>query len=118
MGIAVYLGLGTIGVSLLSAVVDIYGPGWRVPAAAAVVAIVLRDVTDVAVNLKMQSSFMYAASSHPIPAHPGLRASMRNRLAWATNGPWRPISSCRASNRSRKRSTVKPGTIHTTRRRK
>jgi hypothetical protein len=70
IGIAVYLGLGTIGVSLLSAVVDIYGPGWRVPAAAAVVAIVLRDVTDVAVNLKMQSSFVYGCELSPDPGSP------------------------------------------------
>ena len=48
----------------------------------------------------------------------GLTASIRNRLECATKGPSRSIRSCSSRRRSSKRSTLKPGTIHTTSRRK
>ena len=48
----------------------------------------------------------------------GLRASSRWRLLWATKGPSASIRSCRDRSRGRYSATVKPGTIHTTLRRK
>ncbi|NJA56028.1 ATP-binding protein [Streptomyces sp. NEAU-H3] len=50
-------------------------------------------------------------------AQTGLRASMRKRLLWARKPPSASISSCSSRRRSSYRSTVKPGTIHTTLRR-
>ncbi len=47
-----------------------------------------------------------------------LTASMRNRLALVSNPPARSIRQCSANSSSRYFSTVKPGTIHTTSRRK
>lgn len=48
----------------------------------------------------------------------GLRASIRKRVVWATKGPSLSIRSCSCSSRSRYWSTVKPGTIQITFRRK
>ena len=69
---AVYLGLGAIAVSLLSAIVDIYGQSWRMVAAVATLAIVLRDAGDVIVHLGLQRKFAYrhASSLDPASARP------------------------------------------------
>lgn len=48
----------------------------------------------------------------------GLRASMRNRAVWAMNGPSLWIWSCSCRSRFRYWSTVNPGTIQITFRRK